>query len=506
MSEPTHYEVLGVAANAPDHVIKSAYRAHAKHSHPDTGSGTSADVDFAAISNAYTVLSDPDQRAEYDRKLATNAGSGGQPAESSVDPDSYEDTWGNDDQWSPEYEYEEADFATEDPRKLAGYDAWQAMPITPEQIEWLPDAQRSQMNYVPLDRPAPQQQPQAVSGQSGGRYGTKCVVWSIVWLAAAVAYAIIAGRANAGLFGFGAFIGAGIFGLPYVFGGRRSALKWLTLGYYLFAVIALLLGAVVASASPVVGGNDSSPTSRIVALVVATVVVSVAFGFAARAGNRAFSSRGQRASAGPAAPTNPQYAGPLIPPDQAERIKQWGTPGRGLNDVRSTPFTERNAELGFGGEILTSQLMDPMTAIPGVRIVHSINLPGHGEADIDHVILCGDQLIAVDSKHWPGGNYYWLSEQIMCTTPKGTERRGNPMSWGLPTLQQNFPDKRLLPVVVIHSYDGATVATNNRDRGSKPVLMSPRQFVEEVGRICVDEHATTVDPVALTKLVSMMAK
>ena len=101
MSEPTHYEVLGVAANAPDHVIKSAYRAHAKHSHPDTGSGTSADVDFAAISNAYTVLSDPDQRAEYDRQLAANAGSGGQPAESSVDPDSYEDTWGNDDQWSP---------------------------------------------------------------------------------------------------------------------------------------------------------------------------------------------------------------------------------------------------------------------------------------------------------------------------------------------------------------------------------------------------------------------
>lgn len=138
--------------------------------------------------------------------------------------------------------------------------------------------------------------------------------------------------------------------------------------------------------------------------------------------------------------------------------------------------------------------------------MHGINLPGHGEADIDHVILCGDLLVAVDSKHWPGGNYYWLSEQIMCTTPRGNERRGNPMSWGLPTLQQNFPNKRLMPVVVIHPHDGGTVATNNRNRGNNPALMTPEQLVQEVGRVCVDQQATTVDPTALTRLVGMMAK
>jgi hypothetical protein len=504
MPEPTHYEILGVAANAPDHVIKSAYRAHAKHNHPDTGA--SADVDFAAISLAYTILSDPDQRAEYDRTLGASSDSSGQSTESSVDPDSYEDKWGKEDRWSPEYEYEESDFASEDPRKLAGYDAWRAMPITPAQITWMPDAQWSQMNYVPLDRPVNQPQPQPDSGVSDGKHGAKCTVWSIVWFVAAIAYGVFANRAHVGIFGFGAFIGAAIFGLPYVFGGRKSALKWLTLGYYLFAVFAFLIGVVMASASPVVGAGDTSPTSRVVALAIVTVVLCVAFGFAAREGNLVFTDRSLRTSNKSAAPMNSQYSGHLIPPDQVERVKQWGTPGRGLNDVKATPFSERNAELGFGGEILTSQLMDPMEAIPGVRIVHGINLPGHGEADIDHVILCGDLLVAVDSKHWPGGNYYWLSEQIMCTTQNGTERRGNPMSWGLPTLQQSFPNKRVLPVVVIHSYDGAPVATNNRDRGSKPVLMSPNQFVEEIGRTCVDVRATTVDPVALTKLVSMMAK
>lgn len=502
MSEPTHYEVLGVAATAPDHVIRSAYRAHAKHGHPDTGTG--ADVDFAAINEAYTVLSDPEQRAKYDRKLAATAGSDKQSTDVSVDPDSYEDTWGNEARWSPEYEYQEADFATEDPRKLAGFDAWQALPITPDQIEWMPDAHRSQMKYVPLDRQ--ENHPHPGGNATSGRHGMKCLVWSIAWFSAAIAYAIFASRANAGIFGLGAFVGAAAFGLPYAFSGRRSGLKWLTLGYYVFAVIALLIGIVLASAAPTIGIDDTSAMPRIVALIVATVLVSVAFGFAAREGNRAFSDRRGRVTDGSSVIDSTEDPGPLIPLDQAERVQRWGTPGRGLNDPKSTPFTERNAELGFGGEILTSQLMDPMMAIPGVRIVHGINLPGHGEADIDHIILCGDLLVAVDSKHWPGGNYYWLSEQIMCTTQKGSERRGNPMSWGLPTLQHIFPNKRLFPVVVIHSYDGAAVATNNRDRGNNPVLMSPRQFVEEVGRICVDQHATTVDREALTKLVRMMAK
>jgi len=101
---------------------------------------------------------------------------------------------------------------------------------------------------------------------------------------------------------------------------------------------------------------------------------------------------------------------------------------------------------------------------------------------------------------------YWLSEQIMCTTPSGHEHRGNPMSWGLPIRQQGFPDKRVFPVVVVHSHDGGEIATNNRNRGTNPILMTPLQFVDQVGRLCVDQQAKTVDGVALSKLVSMMSE
>lgn len=509
MPKPTHYEILGVTNSAPDHVIKSAFRAHAKHSHPDASSDS--DTDFAAINKAYSILSSPTRRADYDRELGSNTkDSGGQTSGPDINTDSYEDTWGSEASWTPEYEYQPADFAAEDPRKLAGFDAWKSLPLAYEQIEWLPEARRAQMNYVPLDQLSPPMQQTSDAGgrERTGKHGVKCLVWSIIWFVVAIVYSNIAAGVNAGLFGMGAFVGAAIFGLPYVFGGRTIFVKWLTLGYYVFAVVALLIGMVLASSPGSISGNsDSSPVPSIIALASVTVALGVSFWFATREGNQAFANRDRQTSRPPQPVSySSSYDGPLISPERAERIKQWGTPGRGLNDPRATPFTERNAELGFGGEILTSQLMDPMAEIPGVRIVHGINLPGHGDADIDHAILCGDLLVAVDSKHWPGGNYYWLSEQVMCSTQKGNERRGNPMSWGLPTLQQNFPNKRLFPVVVIHSHDGGVVATNNRNRGINPVLMTPVQFVEEVGRMCVNQHATTVDPVALSKLVSMMIK
>jgi hypothetical protein len=513
MSEPTKYEILGVARNAPEVIIKSAYRAHAKLSHPDVQGDTG--VDFKAISDAYDALIDPIKRAEYDKKLdaQTTERDEKQPGAEAVDPDSFEDMWGSEDSWTPEYEYEATDFANEDPRILAGFNAWKSMPVRPEQLEWMADARMAQQNYVPLASPpaAGQQDPPRDEGRAATRkYGVKFLVWGILWLVSAIVYFIVVTRINAGLFGFGAFFGAAVFGLPHVFGGRRAFGKWWTVGYYAFAVVALLVGFVLASA--IAGSQPDavgpSPAPRMVALVAITGLLCVTFWFATRAGNRALVSRKGRPM--PAAHTvqssRTLFDGPLIHPDQIERFRQWGTPGRGLNDFEAIPFSRRNAELGFGGEILTSQLIDPMTVVPGVRIVHGINLPGHGEADIDHVILCGDLLIVVDSKHWPGGNYYWLSEQIMCTTPSGHEHRGNPMSWGLPTLQQCFPDKQLFPVVVIHSHDGGDVATNNRNRGANPILMTPLQFAEQVGRLCVDQQAKTVDGVALSKLVSMMAK
>lgn len=63
-----YYEVLGVSKTATDDELKKAYRKLAKKYHPDTNPGdTEAEVKFKEASEAYSILSDSEKRAQYDQ-------------------------------------------------------------------------------------------------------------------------------------------------------------------------------------------------------------------------------------------------------------------------------------------------------------------------------------------------------------------------------------------------------------------------------------------------------
>lgn len=66
------YEILGISMGATNQEIKGAYRRLARIFHPDVLAidrrGTSND-EFIRIQAAYSTLSDPVKRADYDRKL-----------------------------------------------------------------------------------------------------------------------------------------------------------------------------------------------------------------------------------------------------------------------------------------------------------------------------------------------------------------------------------------------------------------------------------------------------
>lgn len=73
--EKDFYEILGVSKDVSDAELKKTYRSLARKYHPDANpDDAAAEARFKEISEAYTVLSDKAQRAEYDQIRAMRAG------------------------------------------------------------------------------------------------------------------------------------------------------------------------------------------------------------------------------------------------------------------------------------------------------------------------------------------------------------------------------------------------------------------------------------------------
>jgi curved DNA-binding protein CbpA len=67
-STMNYYVVLGIAEDADEETIRSAFRALARRYHPDVGAGSSPGA-FQRVREAYEALADPERRRRYDRQL-----------------------------------------------------------------------------------------------------------------------------------------------------------------------------------------------------------------------------------------------------------------------------------------------------------------------------------------------------------------------------------------------------------------------------------------------------
>jgi len=81
MAKRDFYEILGVSRTATEQEIKSAYRRLAVQYHPDKNpNDAAAEEKFKEAAEAYSVLSDADQRRRYDRFGHAGVSSGAGPA------------------------------------------------------------------------------------------------------------------------------------------------------------------------------------------------------------------------------------------------------------------------------------------------------------------------------------------------------------------------------------------------------------------------------------------
>ena len=68
MAQRDYYEILGLDKSADADAIKRAYRQQAKKYHPDLHPGDAeAEKNFKEVNEAYSILSDPEQKAKYDQ-------------------------------------------------------------------------------------------------------------------------------------------------------------------------------------------------------------------------------------------------------------------------------------------------------------------------------------------------------------------------------------------------------------------------------------------------------
>ena len=94
--EKDFYKVLGVDKSVSQADLKKAYRKLARQYHPDSNPGnTAAEARFKEISEAYSVLSDEQQRQEYDQIRAMGSGARFTAGGAGGPGGGFEDVFGN---------------------------------------------------------------------------------------------------------------------------------------------------------------------------------------------------------------------------------------------------------------------------------------------------------------------------------------------------------------------------------------------------------------------------
>ncbi|HEV8726277.1 MAG TPA: molecular chaperone DnaJ [Candidatus Binatia bacterium] len=95
-SKKDYYDLLGVSRNASEDDIKKAYRKQALQHHPDRNPGDKqAEEKFKEVSEAYSVLSDAQKRAQYDQFGHAAFGDGGPFAGGADFSGGFEDIFGD---------------------------------------------------------------------------------------------------------------------------------------------------------------------------------------------------------------------------------------------------------------------------------------------------------------------------------------------------------------------------------------------------------------------------
>ena len=170
-------------------------------------------------------------------------------------------------------------------------------------------------------------------------------------------------------------------------------------------------------------------------------------------------------------------------------------------------FGYKQVMTGITGEKLSEELMRSLLVIPGTRIYHGVKFPDSKWADVDHIIVNGNKIVIVDTKHWKAGDYWWTDEKTIQRHPSAMNIKNN-MSHVLEHYSKTFPKCEVKARLLIHSTSERPLVFRNTYRGgllnktrkvSTP-MVTPQEFFTEIGGWLAEEANGWVNEKVLTHL------
>ncbi|MEH0108713.1 NERD domain-containing protein [Tersicoccus sp. MR15.9] len=137
-------------------------------------------------------------------------------------------------------------------------------------------------------------------------------------------------------------------------------------------------------------------------------------------------------------------------------------------------FGEARVARGVDGERYTAELLKFFALIPGVAVFHGLRFPGSRNADIDHAVLFGTNLLLIDSKMYRPGDYT-LNEWSQVRDTVSGRTIDNHMKAAVDRMAVRYPHLLVTAMIVIH---GEGVTTSGMPTDHRLSIETARSFVD----------------------------
>lgn len=167
-----------------------------------------------------------------------------------------------------------------------------------------------------------------------------------------------------------------------------------------------------------------------------------------------------------------------------------GIPGENLPSGIGQGLDRKSVQQGIRGEIRTAEIIHALSRRhPGITLVNGIEVPDHGNADVDHILLYGNTAILIDSKLYSGSTYGWSEGGIVRFPPvDDSAPRRNFLATGRKYFDTVLPrNTDVHAMVLVHSTrdDDVIISGDPRPAGL-PLLINAREGAERIDEILTD--------------------